>query len=138
MLPTAGVNAASGKGPQEFENFVEPPPYCLVKPTAIPFPTCGLGILQQLAVQSSPVRPLRLAEYISEAMPLETGFIGSTRCRLAPMKSVVPVRFWEDIMKHNGCATAVAGQGVLRNDAPGRVMLSFATFPQPPGIRAAG
>ena len=26
VLPTAGVNAASGKGPQEFENFVEPPP----------------------------------------------------------------------------------------------------------------
>lgn len=39
------------------------------------------------------------------------------------------VRLWEDIMQHNGSATAIAGQGVPRNDAPGRIMLSFATSP---------
>jgi len=42
------------------------------------------------------------------------------------MTSVLPVRFWEDIIHHNGSAT-IAGQGVPRNDAPGRMMLSFAT-----------
>ena len=57
---------------------------------------------------------------------------------LASMKSVVPVRFWKDIMQHNGSATAIAGQGVPRNDALGRMMLSFVTSPQHPGIRAAG
>lgn len=46
------------------------------------------------------------------------------------------VRFWEDIMQHNGSVTAIAGQGVPRNDAPGRIMLSFATSPQTPAIRA--
>jgi hypothetical protein len=46
------------------------------------------------------------------------------------------VRLWEDIMQHNGSATAIAGQGVPRNDAPGRIMLSFATSPQTPAIRA--
>ena len=43
--------------------------FCLVKPTAIPLATCGFVILQQLAIQSP--RPLRLAEYISEIMPLK-------------------------------------------------------------------
>lgn len=48
------------------------------------------------------------------------------------------VRFWEDIMQHNGSATAIAGQGVPRNDAPGRIMLSFATSPQTPRSARAG
>lgn len=109
-----------------------------MKPTAIPFATCGLVILEQLAVQSSPVRPLTPPRVYQRGYAAENRVHWLYEVPISIDQECGAVRLWEDIMQHNGSATAIAGQGVPRNDAPGRIMLSFATSPQTPRSAWAG